>query len=302
MDANTSLFLSRQLDKISVQLYEQHFPEYKGRALVPITTEPAGPGAETFSYRFLKSAGTAKIINPSAGDWPEVSTGSFEHSVRIRGIGAQYRFNFQEIRGAMMANTNLRADLASAARRAIAEEENRVIMLGSPAEGLTGLLNNPFVPVLPLNYQINSTATPQQIIAMLSELADASLLAANSSQLSANRLVLSLPAYRYISSTLIDSANSSNITILQHLEQIHLDKQLKIEWAPECLSNGLGGRDLAIAYRRDGGQSVEHQLAHEFEILSPDVTSTTTTVKCHLRTAGVVFKYPLSAVQGLLPL
>lgn len=296
------MFLARQLDKISIQLYEQIFPEYKGRTLVPLTTEPAGPGAATFSYRFLKSAGQARIINPSSTDWPEVSTGAFEHTVRIRSIGDQYSFNFQEIREAMLANTNLRGDLASAARRAIAEKENEVIMLGSPADGLTGLLNNPFVPVLPLEYPINSTATPEQIINSLSTLVDASLLASNSSQLATNRLVVSLPAYRHLSITVLNSSNSSNVTLLQHLEQIHLDKQLKIEWAPECLGNGLGGRDIAIAYRRDGGRSVEHQLAHDFEVLAPDVMSTKTTVKCHLRTAGVVFKYPQSAVQGLLPL
>lgn len=297
MDANEAAFLSRQLDVVMARTYERRYNNLKARIHFPVNRE-GGPGAETLTAEFYDAVGQAAIVSSYSADWPQVDIKAGEFQVKVKSLGDSYSFSFQDVRSAMLANRDLEARKANAARRAIAEKENRLAYLGSPEFGLPGAFNNPNVPIKMAAYKIDATSTPDQILQVLNDAINTPTLTTFGTEI-ANTVLVSVELYTYISSTRVSTLNDK--TILAHLEEIHQDKDLEIDWCVECKGAAPNGADIMFVYTRDE-EHIELRIPSDFEQLPPFSDGKVTTVNCHERFAGVFIPYPLSALVVQFPL
>lgn len=287
-DNSEALFLARELDKIKSKVYERRYPELKGRLHVPMTPEPAGPGAETFTVQFYDAVGQARI----GLNFPRTDVRVQEKSYPIRSISASYGYTFQEIRAAQMANRPLATMKAFTARRAVAEEENRLIYSGSAAEGLIGLFNNPNVPIVTLPYDLDSGSTTDQIIQTFNTLISTPF---NTSETMVDTVLMPKDRWSYLRTQKL--TNTSD-TLMSFLEKVY--PEITFDWCSQCTGAGTNSGDILFAYKRSE-EFLYVEVASDFEQLPPDVTSTETQVNCHERFGGVANMYPLQCVMGDLP-
>ena len=116
LDAEESIFFSRELEHTKARAYERRYPEMKAFKFIPMTAE-AGPGAETVTYQTYDEVGIMKFISDYASDLPRADVKGAEHTSRIRSAGNSYGYTIQEIRNARMAGKPLEQRRADAAKR-----------------------------------------------------------------------------------------------------------------------------------------------------------------------------------------
>ena len=149
LDAAGDLFFARQLEFVQGKIYEYQYPAYKAYQYIPINYDiPAG--AEYVTATGYQSIGRARIINSYADDLPEAGILATQLANPVLGIGTSYRYSYQDVRAAQMANLALPLRLAESARRANDQLVNDLAIYGDPVTGLTGFVNNPNVPVVPV--------------------------------------------------------------------------------------------------------------------------------------------------------
>lgn len=293
-DADASFFLGRQLEKIKAKVYEKRYPNLKGRIHFPPGSEPSGPGAESFTHEVYDSVGVAKIVESYAHDFPRVDVKTSEFTSPIKSLGDSYGYSFQDVRNAMFAGRDLNSRKAMAARKAIAEEEDRLIYYGDAAAGLLGVLNNPNIPIVALPYAIAGTSTADQIIETVNTLIDTPITLTNGVE-QPNTVLMTIEAFRYLTTTRIPDTNISILKFIQSSQP-----GVEFDWSIRLKGQGTGGTDLMVAYNRNE-EYVYTEIASDFEQLPPDTDGKTTTINCHERFGGVTIPYPLSFAKGELP-
>ena len=67
-----TVFLKEQLNHVLNLAFQETFPALKARTFIPVNRS-IPPAAETVSARIWDTYGEAKVLNPSADDFPSVS-------------------------------------------------------------------------------------------------------------------------------------------------------------------------------------------------------------------------------------
>lgn len=299
LDADESIFFSRELEFVKTKSYDIKYPQLKGRSLVPVSNE-AGPGAETIVYEQYDEVGIAKLIASYADDLPRADVKGKEFRSPIKSLGASYGYSVQEIRAAQMAGKPLKQKKANAAKKAILTRDNKIIMLGDSATGLGGLLNNANVPFVTLAADGTGASTTlisktsAQILRDLHKMANA--VVENTKEVEIpDTMGLPLTVYNYIKSTPWSTSNDGKTILALFLEQSSYIKN--VVSIPELKGLGAGATDRAIVYRKDP-EAVEAHVPQDFEQFPEQPKGLEWIVPCHSRTGGVTFYYPLSAAYA----
>lgn len=289
MDADTTAFFGRQLETVRAGLFEVLFPELKGMNFVPVNTS-VNPGAEIFTYRWFEETGTAEFTSGYGQRGPRADIAGHEASSPIRAIVDSYGYSFQEVRAAMMAGLPLQAAKANAARKAIAQKMDDIMLLGDGTlayGGLTGL------------FKLSGTCTattagtwgsllPDAIIAEMNELVD-TISTTSKGIHEANTLLLPLSTYRYLSSTRM--GDGSDATILSFFKANH--PGVAVDWSVKLETAGTGGAKRAMAYVKSPDM-LEAIVPVAFEQFAPQEVGFEQVTDCHARMGGVVCYYPKS--------
>jgi len=303
LDSNESLFLQRQLDYIKQQTYDIKYAELKARKLIPVSSE-ADPGAENIFYRQYDQAGLAKIISNYADDLPDADVIGKEYSATVKTLGASYKYSIQEMRAAVYGNVPLEQRKANAARRAIAQKENKIAFYGDAASGLVGLFNAPNVTSVSIpatgtgatTQWVNKT--PDQILYDMNFVAN-TVVSVSLGVENPDTMLLPLAQYNYVSSTA--RSTYSDKTILNYfLENNPYIKQ--VEWVNELLGAGTSGSGAApysrmYAYRRSP-EVLTLEIPSDFEQLEMEKRNLVYHVPCIERCGGVLVYYPLALAYG----
>ena len=140
-------FLQSQTAYIESEVYKIQYPEITYQQLIPIDTS-APEWVKSITYYSLDMVGKAEWLNSGATDIPyaDVTRDRREQGVEMAGIG--YNYNIEEIGQAMMAGINLTAERADAARFSYELFMNSLGFRGDATKHVTGLFNNPNVPVV----------------------------------------------------------------------------------------------------------------------------------------------------------
>lgn len=294
-DANELAFFARELESISTKTYDAKFARLKAREMIPVAYD-AKPGDTVYTYRTYTPIGFAKIIANYANDLPRVTVKGTETHANIRDLATSYGWTIQEVRAsARTPGKNLDTRLASAARRAIAQAENRIAFLGDEDNNMLGLLNNPNVPTgaVTADGVGGSTTwaqkTPEQIIRDVTVLINDIVDVTN--EVEEPDTVLFPVAQFSILSTVARGPYQTG-TILSFLKEAF--PFIKF-WGrlTELKTAGTGGTAMMIAYKRDE-EHLALQISSEFEQLPVQVKGLEFNVPCLESLAGTVIYYPLS--------
>lgn len=294
LDSSESAFLERQLDYIKSQTYDIKFAELKSRKVVPLSSE-ADEGAERIFYRQFTQSGLAKILHNYASDSPRADVVAAEFFTPIRTLAAHYGYNVQELRAAVYSNVPLEQRRANAARRAIAQLENKLAFVGDEESGLQGFFTGQNIPqtILPNDGDGSSVLwinkTPDQI------LRDLNLVANVVSEQSLgveipDTLLLPLDSYNLISST-ARSANSDTTILNYFLQNNTYIKE--VEWINELGTSGVNSTRRMVAYRRDP-DVLTMEVPMDFQQLELEKRGREYVIECEERFGGVLIYYPLA--------
>lgn len=301
MDASENAFFARQLEHIRPGVFEVRYAELIATSLVPINTS-VHPGAEVFTYRAYDQVGKAQLASDLSKTGARADVfAKPEVTSPIRSMKGSYGYSIQEARAAMMAGLDLDPRKARAARRAIAQLMDDVLLLGdgtAPYLGLYGL----FALVGTHTYTVPngdagdtewSTKTADEVVADLHGIANG--IVTNSKDVhQPDTLLLPLTSYQEISQRRM--GDGSTMTILQFfLANSPYIKSVipvvKLETA------GSGGVKRMVAYKKDPDM-VEGIVPVAFEQLAPQFDGYEVLTHCHGRIGGVVTYYPKSISYG----
>lgn len=302
-DSNESMFLNRQLDYIKQQTYDIKYAELKARKLFPVSSE-ADPGAENIFYRQYDQSGLAKIIANYADDLPNADVSGKEYSAAVKTLGAAYQYNLQEMRAAAFGNVPLEQRRANAARRAIAQKENKISFFGDTLSGLVGLFSAPNITSVSIPATGTGATTqwanktPDQILFDMN-LVSNTVVSVSLGVENPDTMLLPLSQYNYVASTA--RSQYSDKTILNYfLENNPYIKQ--VEWVNELKGAGVSGSgsapyDRMYSYRRSP-EVLTLEIPSDFEQLELQIKNLVFKVPCIERFGGLLVYYPLALAFG----
>lgn len=294
LDAAGNVFFARQLEFVQNKIYEFQYPELRAFRFIPIDFS-APAGAEFVTATQYKSTGRARIINSYADDLPQAAILGMQLTTPVRSIGTSYRYSHQEIRNAQMAGLPLSIQLASAARLANDQLINDLAISGDAETGLTGIVNNPNVPVItvPANGVGNTTQwvnkSAEQILSDMN-LAINSVVANTNGVELPDTLLLPLAQYTYIAST--PRSPNSDTTILDYFK-LNNEFVRDVSWIQQLAGAGEAGSDVMIAYRQDPNK-LAMQIPMAFTQYAPQERNLEFVINCESRFGGVSIYYPMS--------
>lgn len=297
-DANESVFLQRQLDFIKTQTFDIKYAELKARRLIPVSSE-ADPGAERIFYRQYDQTGMAKVISNYGDDLPRADVKGKEFFATVKTLGASYGYNLQEMRAAVYANVPLEQRRANAARRAIAQLENKIAFFGDTEYNILGLLNNPNTTSVTIPAdgtgasKLWTAKTPDLIIRDMNLVANTVVSSSLGVEIP-DTMLMPISQYNYISST--PRSALSDTTILNFFLQNN--PYIKgVEWVNELKQAGAGSTDRIMAYRKSP-DVLTMEVPSDFEQLELQIENLEYKIPCIERFAGVLVYYPLAIAYG----
>lgn len=302
-DANESAFLNRQLDYIKGQTYDIKYAQLKARMLFPVSNE-ADPGAEKIFYRQYDQSGIAKFIANYGDDLPDADVSGKEYFAQVKTLGASYKYNIIELRNAIYGNVPLEQRRANAAKRAIAQAENKAAFFGDAAAGIVGLFSQPNVTsvTIPATGTGATTQwvnkTPDQILFDMNLVANTVVSTSLGVEIP-DTMLLPLSQFNFVAST-ARSANSDTTILNYFLQNNPYIKQ--VEWVNElkgagASGSGAGPYDRMYAYRRSP-EVLTMEIPSDFEQLELEIRNLVYKVPCIERFAGLLVYYPLALAFG----
>lgn len=298
LDSDDTIFFTRQLEFLKAKSYDKKYAVLKARMLFPVSFE-AGPGADTIRYEQFDMTGMGKVISNYADDLPRADIRGKEFIASVRSLGSSYGYNLQEIRAARYAGKPLEQRRANAAKRAIAQLENSIAWFGDADHNLQGFLSNPNIPLYSLpadgagSLTTFASKTPDQIIRDLNGMTN-QVVDTTKGVEQPDTMLLPIKQYTYIAST-ARSANSDTTILEYFLQNNPFIKEAT--WVNELKAAGMSSTDVAVAYVRDPDH-LTMEIPQEFEQLPVQEKGLEYVVNCHERFGGILYYYPLSAIQA----
>jgi len=291
MDAPTSAFFANQLETIRPKVVDIVYPEFTGRALVPINNS-INPGATEYTYRWYDHVGAAKFITDYATDLPRVDVKGTEESVKFHNIGDSYGWSLQEIETSRYTGTALDTKKAAAAKRAIEQLIDDTLTVGEANRGLLGLFNQPISGASAVGTYTNTagsfaTADPVDVLDEL----NAAILAARAATLDAERITdIVMPlSMAGIATRRMEAGDS--VTILKAFQETAPGVTVTFHVGLETA--GASNTRRIVMYNKSPDK-VEGMIPREFTQEAPEYQSLQVVTACHARVGGVVVYYPKS--------
>jgi len=295
LDAAENVFFSRALEMIKARTYNRKYPNLRAKDFIPLDPE-IDNAVETIRLRSYTQFGIAKLLASYADDLPRADVKAEEETFSVKGIGASYGYNLQEVRAASRAGVSLDATKAAAARRAVEVVIDRVLASGDLATGLRGLLNQPnalnFVVPDPGSGPEWTVKTPQQIVDDMIGICEYIITQTNEVE-SPNMLLLPRAQYTLIRTKRFDV--SSDKTILQWFQATYPNVMVDTWYRLKQVGPGMSDRMVAYSMTPDHLQAA---IPQEFEQLPVQERNLEFVVPCHARVGGVHVYYPLSMAYG----
>lgn len=291
-DSSETMVFARQLETVKSTVYQKKYPEFKGRKFVPVSYA-GGPDSEYITYRIWDAFGMAMLVTNYATDFPLVSASAEEVTMKYFDIGAGYAYSIQDLRFANRAGVALNSRLAEACRRAVEQGVDDAIANGMPQVKAYGLLNNPNVSLLSLTTGTWSSATGEQILADLNQIVT-NFQTLTLGIYSCDTIVMTIAAKRHIETKLLNTANGSNITVLEAFRRQNPGVQVD-DWIRCSNANAAGTNGRIVAYTKNS-EVLEFEMGHEFEIQPPEQRAMSLYHVAKARMAGVAIHHPLAVV------
>jgi hypothetical protein len=251
-------FLLQQATLIEPTVYQIRYQDIQYQNLIPVDTS-APEWINSVTYFSSDAVGAAAWFSGKAQDVPNVETlrEKLETTVSMAAIG--YRYDLEELNKSMLYGMNLNADKATAARRVAEEFIDRVAIVGDPAKGMVGLVNNASVSATTAPADGTGSATtfasktPDQVLRDINGVLTGIFTGTLGGEI-ADTLLLPYSVLLDLSTRRIDNVNST--TILEWIEKNNIytrqtGQPLTIRGVFGYLdAAGSGGTKRLTGYRR----------------------------------------------------
>ncbi len=291
VDAQETLVFARQLETISRRVYETKYTALKGKTFIPEGNE-ANETTEYLTYRIWDGYTMAKVI--AAGeqtDIPLVGASAREVSVKGYRAASAYQYDIDELRAANAAGVPLIDMKAKQVRMSFELLREEHSAFGLPEGNTFGLLNHPNVSTvsLPNGDWSNPATTGLEMLEDLDHMVT-TMLTGTEGILEGNTLLLTLAALRKISTTFINTANSSNITVLEAFRSHN--PGIAVDWWNKLDNAGPGDTPMMVFYRKDP-EVLAFEVATPFEQMPVEVRGWTYTVAARVKWFGLQVFLPM---------
>jgi hypothetical protein len=300
-DSNEALaFIVSQLAYTETQVFERQYTPMQYEDLIPITYE-AGEWAEAVRYETVDIAGTGKRHSGKGDDIPRVDVEYGEKIMPVIPGAIGYDYTTEELRKSAFLRKPLSETRQAAAIEAYRRHMNQVGLYGETAEDgeLTGLFNNPFVPVLaaPTGSWDAPATTPQLILADINA-AIFTVWENTAYNDQVTDIVMAPGAFAQIASR--EKSEDSDKTILQWIMDNNVAKVERgqdIRFRPGYGLNtaGAGGSRRMLAYTKSDTRLVMH-IPMPLRFLAPQLKGLSVDIPGEYKYSGVAWRYPKSAI------
>jgi len=288
-----ALFIAQELNYIRARALEvEHSPLNSFRVFPQDTDVPAG--AETALTIVYDSVGMAKIVADYGDDLPRAEAVATTIPSKVVTVADSYGYNYVELEHARLANVNLEARKALAARRGIDLKLNNIAWYGDAANGIVGFLGNANIAnvVIPADgtgsSKLFSTKTPDQIIRDMNSLINEVNVNTNGVEMP-DTVLLAPAVYDILEST--PKSQYSDRTILEFLRGAHpeITRWMKVG---ELTGAGTGATDMIVAgvFRPE---YVRMESPVRFDQRPVQYRNLEYVVPCVARTLGVTVNVPV---------
>lgn len=295
LDAAESVFFERELEHVKARTYDKKYDQFNHREILPVSYE-ADPADEVIIHESYEQVGIAKIISDYADDLPRSDVLARSFSTPIKSIGGSYGYSIQEIRRSMRAGKGLPERKATATRRSMMTEEERIAWFGDADTGLQGFFNNPNITVVAAAGKAAggttwAVATVEEILADIRALMNIPIVVTNGHERIQTILMPDLQ-YGLLATTQMN--NVTNQTVLQFVMENFKALGLQ-EIIPlfHLRAAGVAGVSRMIGYRKDP-EYLTLEIPQDFEQFPPQQRNLEFVVPCHQRHGGVRVYYPLA--------
>lgn len=296
LDASESAFVQRELENLQKRVYEVKRPNLKARSFMS-TVEGIGPADEGYRYEVLEHFGKAKQIRDYSNVEASGNVKKTEVFQKIIALGDAYMLSNQEIRASLKNNTNLPSLKAMAVRRSMAELEDSLLLIGSSADGLTGL----FTASGTTTYTVPSgvagdtewsqssgiNKTPEEVLDDLHGMVEAVTNGTNGVE-QPDTIILPYSSYQYIARKRLGDGDST--TILKYFME-NAPGISRIDWSLELESNTAWTGKRAVCYSRSP-EVVQAIIGMEFMQHPAQVKDLSLKTIVESRCGGVAARYP----------
>lgn len=300
LDANETQVFARQLEYIFQQPYNVEYPELKARALIPVDYS-VDAAATSHTFRQYDTLGEADFIDDYSTDLPNGELFGKEFTAGVKSLGASYQYSIQDLRAAQKANFALTAEKANLTRGMIETKLDKVAAFGDVTYNLDGFLKDRAGTSVGVDQTSNITLTTSWAAAVTDAdlakiLNDVYMLCSSvwiqTKQVRrADTLLVSTKVYAKLAFSKINQYGQ--VSLLQYILANTPGLKAIEPWV-RLDAAGASGKDRLFAYNKDPRvQSL--MICQEFEQFAPQNRNLAFTIPCHLRTGGVVWRYPLAA-------
>lgn len=307
IDDGMAFFVS-QLTAFEARWYKAKYPNINFSELVDVNTETP-EWADEVAYRMYDGVTMGKFIGANADDLPRVAAAAKMFKAPIGYAGNEFEYSLDELRKTSHLGMPLDVSLAELARRGAEEHTQKVVYFGDADRNMTGLFNNPNVPVQ--NSTLDwDTATPLEIVADVNA-ALTSVWSATLGVHTPNTLVV--PANRWARlTTSFGSEQFPDKSILNLIQERNIYTagsqlplrivgrfQLEEEYLRANIPGYTGG-DRMMAYDRSA-ENLETHIPMFWRTTAPQPRGLKIVVPAEYKASGVQWRYPMSAVYYELP-
>lgn len=305
LDDDNTIFLKRQLLAVETRVYSKKYPDLAWSQMLPIQTDK-GRGPKHFSYVFTDHTGTAKFMEPGAGNLPLVGLKHDEVIGQYRSFGDKFILTWDDIDAANFANIPLQTELAMAARHVWEILANDTSHFGNSALKLDGLLSDPSVltayslPNGAAGTKTFITKTGQEVY---QDIVNAIDLVSNTTENAFLGAMVMLPTAQFnccssINMSIYDS-RSPMVAVQQNMEKRGRNIQFLCDPKLKAVTQGsISNKDVMIVHPNDE-EVAAIKLPMRFTMFPMrENEDGNFAVPCWGRTGGVVLRHPAAIVYA----
>lgn len=289
-DANETMAFARQLEYIYAQTYDTLFPENKARVLLPVDGRIPS-GAKSHTYRQMTEYGEAAFVNNFADDFPQVDLKGEEITGKLVSLGDSFGYSIQDLRGAAMGGIALDAEKAKTARKVMERKLDALACTGDTNTGLVGIANASGIIDASSGFGDAgvawASATADNIRDDVNALWKAVFETTKGIYMPDT---LALDPASYATLTTKKQSAFSDDNMMQYILKTNPSIRNIEFWPRLATADGSGGPRI-LCYKKDPAV-VSLLISQEFEMMPPQAKNMAFTTACHMRTGGVIVRYP----------
>ncbi len=300
------VFLARQLEQVLPKLYQKRYPalRYGNGDLLPVSVDLES-GADSVIEQFAERVGEASTIADQVDDIPVADANINETRYPVIVKASALRYSVRELQAAQKGGRDIRGLRMMSARAAIEESINRVAAFGDSKNGLTGLLNDPNVPVLTETADLynTSTVTADNLVELLtgyvSKIVDSTSLTEEPSTM----LVPIKLHERMTNTRLPNSPQTVKQFILENntwIKEIIPSHELRSDNLEKYgVNSGGTNKDAILIYPKN--PDVVHRSSESLTVLPPQIRGLNWLVIMYVATTGAIYHYPGACLKVSIP-